>query len=194
MLGIIIRNNFLEVQASYSEMFLHTFSTLCFIGLHFAIRFAVQILASRLTMGYIREKEAYNRKEIIGFLMSERFSVFSGLLYLSRYLGDSKSPPMLYLASLTQVFDSHADCGDPRDGPTSDNNILLRRQQTVPQKEHIRPQLKAESNAKHLRGHCEQVGAHAPSDLEYADKQRSTGHDRRPAQRLRDCRGNKCVL
>lgn len=95
MLGIIIRNNFLEVKAGYKEMFFHILSTLCFITLHFAIRFIVQIVAARYTMDHIRQKEAYNRREIISFLMSERFSVFSGLLYLTRYLQDSKSPPLL---------------------------------------------------------------------------------------------------
>ena len=95
MLGILIRYNFLEVSSGYKEFFLHMFNALCFIIIYLMIRYLVQILAARYPLAAIREKENYSRRDIISFLMSERFSVFSCLIYLIRYLQDRKSPPIL---------------------------------------------------------------------------------------------------
>lgn len=95
MLGIIIRNNFLQVQSTYRQFFLGIFHAICFIIMYLLIRFLVQIIASRYPLAAIKEKENYSRRDIISFLMSERFSVFSCLIYLIRYIQDDQSPPLL---------------------------------------------------------------------------------------------------
>jgi hypothetical protein len=95
MLGIIIRNNFLEVKSTYSQFFMGVFHALCFIIMYLIIRYMVQVVAARYPLAGIREKENYSRRDIISFLMSERFSVFSCLIYLIRYIQDNKSPPIL---------------------------------------------------------------------------------------------------
>jgi hypothetical protein len=86
MLGAVLRANFVANGShKYFELFCNIFHAVCFIAIYFGIRMLVIYSASVSLIKASQKKENYSKKEMFSFILTDKFSVFSAILYLTEY-------------------------------------------------------------------------------------------------------------
>jgi hypothetical protein len=86
LMGIVLRRNFLaSPDAKYGEWIHRIYSTICFYVLMFTIWFLVQYFSLKTFLKRVQDKEGFEKKEIVAYLLSEKFSAFSALFYLTSH-------------------------------------------------------------------------------------------------------------
>ena len=94
MLGVILRYNYLKGQSqTFHELLWTVTKSLCFSTLLILTRYVLQIGASHSLLNDMWEKEKYTGREILSYIATSKYSVFSAVIYLTGYSSDLVSSP-----------------------------------------------------------------------------------------------------